>query len=894
MERQHREAEGKRRNDGVRIPLDRRDFLIGAAAFTVALTASAEASSFSTSDKPDVYFVPNFHPASCGWLTNFSRERVYCANSYLDHLDRVRDDAKYCFVLSEVNNIIAMMNFRPERIPELRQAVREGRVELVNAFYLESTVNLSGGEALVRLGVEGLRWYKQQFGIEPRFAWTIDVCGTHDQMPQICAGLGLEAMVYTRSNPTGKTIYWSVSPDGTRILTFCPGHYSEENDIFNTEAPLSAKQLDDTEKSIADRRARTPANAPVLALVGSGDYAVAPVRKQYPSEFLEQWRAANPKEEIVFTTFGRYVDRVRPEIESGVIQIPTTYGGTAYQFDAFWIENNEVKLRFRANEHALAAAESLSTLASLSVNLPYPVQAIHSAWVLMCLSMDRNTLWGSAGGMVFVSDQSWDVNDRLTWIRTTIEAVTKSCGERFLQTGPGIGLFNSLNWTRTDPMELELPPGKALAGFASELLPDGRVLCQPELASVSVSGLALTSRRPEAAQGFNLPNLIETQFYRAVIDPKTGNLTSLKLKNTDQELLGGAANVILGERPRKKEPNPADFMAPHPAREIVGTSDDGAATVLAMRGPVAYTVTATSTLLGQPLRRMIRFYHHHPRIDFSTELNDVPNYTVVTAQFPLASPVLETRRGIPFGISQSAWSRPNQNLHGWNKGIVPAVRWTDYSLSDDFGLSLFDRGLSGRELDGQTAMIYLLNAEDQYHGYPNPWLTGAGKHICEYAVIPRSRNWAESHIQRLAWEYNQPPVILGSAAITSAKSVLDTSPNVIVEALRREEDHVELRMVECLGQAGTARVRMLLPHRSATLVDLRGRTMSTLPQGESYEIKLRPQQIVTIHFDVDSSVGIPEPITQWDQFVPKAKIAALHQYEAGLKGHPPTGDGIPF
>jgi len=39
-----------------------------------------------------VFVVPNFHPASCGWLTHFSRERNYCANSYLDHLDRVADD----------------------------------------------------------------------------------------------------------------------------------------------------------------------------------------------------------------------------------------------------------------------------------------------------------------------------------------------------------------------------------------------------------------------------------------------------------------------------------------------------------------------------------------------------------------------------------------------------------------------------------------------------------------------------------------------------------------------------------------------------------------------------------------------------------------------------------
>ena len=70
-----------------------------------------------------VYVVPNFHPASCGWLTDWSTERNYCANSYFDHLDRVRDDRTYNFALSECNNLIAMLNFRPERCAELKQRI---------------------------------------------------------------------------------------------------------------------------------------------------------------------------------------------------------------------------------------------------------------------------------------------------------------------------------------------------------------------------------------------------------------------------------------------------------------------------------------------------------------------------------------------------------------------------------------------------------------------------------------------------------------------------------------------------------------------------------------------------------------------------------------------------
>jgi len=45
-------------------------------------------------------------------------------------------------------------------------------------------------------------------------------------------------------------------------------------------------------------------------------------------------------------------------------------GGTGYTFDAFWIECPKVKTWFRSNEHGLQAAETLSTIGSLSTAWP--------------------------------------------------------------------------------------------------------------------------------------------------------------------------------------------------------------------------------------------------------------------------------------------------------------------------------------------------------------------------------------------------------------------------------------------------------------------------------------------------------------------------------------------
>jgi len=870
--------------------LSRRRFVTALAAAAIGRGVSVPALAQSGQSR-EVFLVPNFHPASCGWLTTFSRERVYCANSYLNQLDRVRDDPNYKFLFSEINNLIAIMNFRPERVPELRTRVREKRVELVNGYFLESTVNLSGGEALVRLGVEGLRWYEKIMGVKPRFGWNIDTCGIHEQMPQITAGLGFEAMVYTRRNPAGKSIFWSTSPDGSQILTLCPEGYSEANSIFTSEKPLDQRQLNDLETLFEKKADITPDGAPVLVLAGSGDYSLAPALQSYPAQFLRQWTDAHLQSRVTFATLSDYFDLILPRIQSGAISIPTFKGGTGYSFDAFWIENYEIKTRYRSSEQMLQAAEMLASFAHLSSHFEYPVQDLNDCWVLMCLNMDRNTLWGSAGGMVFVSNESWDVQDRLDWVDGTTRESLHNAAKAVLPSGDGVGLFNQLNWKRNDPVALRLPAGQTMAGTESELLPDNTVLCRVEMPSVSIGGWKLETRAATSPTRVDLTESIETGHYSVRVDPHTGALTGIRFKRSGRELLGGPANVVVAERPKKKEASPADFMAPRSERERVASSSDNLSKVQLWHGPVAYTIEVRGTFYGGgEIRRVVRFYHESPRIDFETELNDIPDYTVVVAEFPLVPEIPEIRRGIPYGFSHGAWSKPNENLHGWTKGIVPAVRWIDYGFSGGGGVSLFDRGATGREIDGSTPVIHLLNAENQYHDYPNAWLSGEGKHLVPYAIYPHEEAWGEARVPQAAWEYNCPPILMGNHGAREPRSVLETSDNVIVEALRCESGHIEVRMVECLGHAGTATVRLMLPHKRASLTDLTGRERAELPKSETYRIDVKPQQIVTLHFETASTLPEAEAVTQWDRFVPEGKLAALHRYSANLIGHPPFGN----
>ncbi len=110
---------------------------------------------------------------------------------------------------------------------------------------------------------------------------------------------------------------------------------------------------------------------------------------------------------------------------------------------------------------------------------------------------------------------------------------------------------------------------------------------------------------PEAAKPVELPPNIETKHYSARIDPNTGALASLKLKPAGREILGGAANVLVAERPKSQHGDPGDFMLPRPERTRLASSSDSKPTIAVTHGPLATTVEITSKFFGGGLCRQV-------------------------------------------------------------------------------------------------------------------------------------------------------------------------------------------------------------------------------------------------------------------------------------------------
>ena len=374
--------------------------------------------------EPDytVYLAPNTHGTIAGWLVNFDSERSHTLNNYLSHLERVASDDTYRIAISEVPNVMALLKFTPERTELLKRLIRERKVELVNGFFIEPSVSLSGGEALAQMAVLGLRWYDEVFSLRPRLAWMIDICGAHSQLPQIVAASGLEGVVFCRNNPMPRDAFWWVAPDGSRTLAVALGQgYAGVRNLFNSAEGLNPEQMEQLGAAFDRGRSFSASPRHLLMLAGGGDYSLAPRRGTYPKEFLENWRQRFPKVAVKMATPGEYVDALQTEMSSGRAALDEYRGGTAYSYNAFWMNMPEVKRDFRLAEHRLQAAEMIATAASIVQRRPYPSKEFYASWVQMMINMDRNVLWGAGSGSPFYDSHHWNVWDRFGSVRGQVD-----------------------------------------------------------------------------------------------------------------------------------------------------------------------------------------------------------------------------------------------------------------------------------------------------------------------------------------------------------------------------------------------------------------------------------------------------------------------------------------
>lgn len=112
---------------------------------------------------------------------------------------------------------------RPERMPELRTALRDGRLE-AGPWYVLADMLMPSGEALVRNLLEGSRTVRENGGVAPHVLYSPDAFGHSGAGPVLAEGFGLDVAIVWRGfggagHPQSSVARWT-HPSGAEVTLY--------------------------------------------------------------------------------------------------------------------------------------------------------------------------------------------------------------------------------------------------------------------------------------------------------------------------------------------------------------------------------------------------------------------------------------------------------------------------------------------------------------------------------------------------------------------------------------------------------------------------------------------------------------------------------------------------
>ncbi|MBD2304192.1 alpha-mannosidase [Chroococcidiopsis sp. FACHB-1243] len=785
---------------------------------------------------------------------------------------------------------------RPDLFTAIQQQVRTGRWEIVGGLWVEPELNTVSGESIVRQLLYGQRYVQAKFGQISSVAWLPDSFGFCATLPQFLVLGGMEYFVTQKLRWNDTTqfpheVFWWRSPDGTDILSLM-------------SAPIG-EGIDPVKMAVyaCDWEAKTQLPQ-FLWLPGVGDHGGGPTRDML--EVARRWQQSPFFPDLEFTTAEEYLREIQESVGAGLETRP--YGSresgvgeesrgatTTYQLPTtnypLPIWQNELYLEFhrgcytshadqkrynRRCEDLLYQAELFATLAMLTAEMAYPKTEIEDAWKKVLFNQFHDILPGSAIPEVYVdANQDWQAAEQTATdiLNQSLQAIAAQIDfppSPHPKAQP-IVVFNSLNWVRSQVVELTVPnlqdtnwqicnsTGESVQSYISvaEFTGDRQTsttiisFLAKDIPSIGYRLYWLCPRTHFIALSSQEVNyteyIIQNEYLRVTVDSHTGDLSSIFDKINRWEVLNGAGNQLQAFQDSGQywdawniDPNYAQH--PLPSAELISINQHCDRNFL-------QSCVSVARKIGQSIFRQDYILETgSPVLTIKTSVDWQERHVMVKAAFPLNVSADYANYEIPCG----AISRPTQPQTPAEKAKweVPALRWADISTSDR-GVSLLNDCKYGYDYQSDRLRLTLLRSPI----WPDPE-ADIGLHEFTYALYPHAGTWQQAQTVRHGYELNIPlqVLLLPAATATSGKIPATTNfltisaDNLILMAFKPSEDEPQeliLRCYECHGDPARLDLQNCLNLSVADNLDLLERPIATNPADRKAK-SISPWKIVTL------------------------------------------------
>ena len=771
----------------------------------------------------------------------------------------------------------------PELNAQIKQRIQEGRWELVGGMWLEPDLNMPDGESLVRQLLVGQETFNKLYGKTTRIGWNPDSFGYNWQLPQIYKRSGVDyfvtqKMAWNDTNQLPLKLFWWESPDGSKVLTYFPHDYANDN--------LNPTRL---ANDLATARKYSPGMLQMMDLYGVGDHGGGPTRAMLDQglHWMEPDKVI-PHEE--FGTAQTYFTKVEGELNpqspawnyetlakgdtalptpsAGQISIPTWKDELYFEYHrGVFTTQADHKRNMRNSEEWVLDAEKYASLAWLD-GQPYPADRLTDAWKHVLFNQFHDLAAGSGIGVIY-KDAQKDY-DQVRW--ATNEISSKALGTLMARVntqgaaGVPVMVFNSLGWERGGVAEVSVQMPEAASGVT--LLDDkGSVVASQvvssdpathtyhllfhlkEVPSLGYTVLhAVPGDRAFATDLKTSGLTMENATLRVTVDPSTGCITSLYDKKAQFETLakGGCGNEL---QAYKDTPKDYDAWNIDPGTyDVAPTLLHSVESVkLVEQGPLCAVIEVSRKWQSSKFVQHIILYAGDDHVVVTNDIDWHETHVLLKAAFPLAASSAMATYEIPYGTIERPTTRDNSFEKA--KFEVPALRWAD--LGDGrHGFSLLNNSKYGYDAVGNLLRLTLLRSPV----WPDPNADREHHHF-SYALYPHAGDWKQALTVRHGYEFNYGLKAMQVQAHAGAMQPEHSfagiaEKNVVLTAVKKTEtgDGLILRFYEWAGKGGNVTLTVPPGATGATLVNLMEKPEGTpiAVTGDQVTVPVTPFEIQTV------------------------------------------------
>ena len=721
------------------------------------------------------------------WLWRFKDTIRKSGRSALNQLRLMDRYDEFEFSLSQPSVYNYIKEVYPDIFEQIRQRVKEDKWRLVGPMWVESDLNISGAESLVREFLYGHQFFKKEFGKTSDVCWIPDSFGFPASLPQIFTKCGTKSFYTTKVRwqnanefPYNAFIWEGI--DGSNLYATVPitkDCYNNSIDCQNVDIATSNLQ----QKETWDH---------VLLSYGYGDGGGGVTDEMLKNYYLLQNAPGMPeikikKAEDYFTALDK--KREKLPVWKGELCVETHQG--TYTTIA------DVKRNNRYAEMAFRRLDLLSVLAKLKgKDAGYEETVKHWKDLLLCQFHD--VLPGSSIDPVY--DDAEKIYKELfafagkkekdllanTLIEEAEDKVTvynpnSFKGSAYIKVDgkyKGCALTDGENTSNviTDADGNCLMYVKDLAGFTARTYYKADVIENENRISADMADGKVK---------------IETPFFTFAIY-EDGTLGEFYDKRADR-FVGNKLNNIVTYKDGPEHEDAWNIDDEYKSRPVDMKWENSI--VLTDINDERVTVRVTKKHDNTILTQDIVAYADIARVDFVSHIDWQEKYKILQVSFPVNVYATQASYEIAYGLTKRD-THSNTPAEKW-KHEYAAHRFTD--LSDDiYGVAIINDCKYGHNVIDNDMIMTLMRNTD----CPS-YFRDTGEHDFTYSIYPHVGGVYSGKVAQEAYLFNSPFVVFeGESNETPVVSL--SNEGLIVDCIKPAEDGngYIVRMYEPYGVPG--------------------------------------------------------------------------------------------